>query len=99
MCSAALGTNATITRGDSACPTNWNVSNWWGFCVKAEEAGATVSMTKTGSPPAVTLEYSIDLGSTWSNFDPDGGTTVTLANANDLVLFRSGSSGNTRISS
>ena len=99
MCSAALGTNATITRGTSACPTGWNVSNWWGFYVKAEEAGSTVSMAKIGSTSSVTLEYSTDLGSTWSSFDPNGGTTVTLAHANDLVFFRAGSGGNTKFAS
>ena len=58
ICPASLGTSATITRGTSACPTNWNVSNWWGFYIRADEAGSTVSMEindSMDSPPDVTL--------------------------------------------
>ena len=62
---------------------------WWGFYVEALEAGATVSMAKTGSPPTVSLEYSVNGGRTWSSFDADGGTTtVTLTKARDRAYFR-----------
>ena len=62
---------------------------WWGFYVEALEAGATVSMAKSGSPPTVSLENSVDGGRTWSSFDADGGTTtVTLAKARNRAYFR-----------
>jgi len=46
VCSSTLGTQSTISRGASACPSSWTVSNgmWWGFYVQAKEAGATVAM-------------------------------------------------------
>ena len=62
---------------------------WWGFYVEALEAGATVSMAKAGSPPTVSLEYSVNGGRTWNSFDADGGTTtVTLAAVGDRACFR-----------
>lgn len=71
---------------------------WWGFYVEGLENGSTVKMNKTGSPPNVTLEYSMDGGNTWSAFDVNGGTTITL-NENDRVCFRAGSAGNVRFAS
>ena len=62
---------------------------WREFYVEAQEAGATVSMAKVRSPPTVSLEYSVDGGSTWSSFDADGGTTtVTLAAVGNRACFR-----------
>lgn len=56
-------------------------------------------MTKVGSPPEVTLEYSMDCGQTWSAFDADNGQSIELANGGDVVWFRSGSSGNNQFAS
>ena len=72
---------------------------YWGLYFEAEEAGAVVSMAKTGSPSAVTLETSTD-GTTWTTFDAEGGTTpITLANEGDRVYFRAGTGGNTAFGS
>ena len=71
---------------------------WWGLRIVAEEPGAEVSMSKTGSPDAVSLLYSTDDGSTWDSFDGNGGTTVELTNVGDAVCFKAGASGNTKIS-
>lgn len=70
---------------------------YWGLCFTAEEDGATVSMSPTGTPSAVTLETSFD-GKNWNAFSPDGDTPVTLASAGDRVYFRAGAGGNTTIS-
>ena len=68
---------------------------YWGLYFEAEEDGAEVSMSKTGSPTAVSLETSTD-GATWTTFDAEGGTTpITLAHTGDRVYFRAGSGGNT----
>ena len=96
-CPTSLGTDTTIQRGASACPSNWMVKNsYWGFCVEARTADASVSMIRQGDPPAVTLEYSTDGGSTWNTFDDNGGTTVTMASIGDTVCLRAGASGNSR---
>ena len=96
MCPSSLH----ITYGDSACPTGWNVSNWWGFYVQAEQAGSTIKMeAKNGTPPSVTLEYSTNLGSTWSSFGVNQSTVITLRNIGDLAYFRAGSSGNIQFAS
>ena len=64
----------------------------------AEEANSTVAMTAVGSAPSLSLEYSTDGGTTWSDFHV-GSTTITLANVGDEVCIRAGSGGNERISS
>ena len=72
---------------------------YWGLCFTAEASNVVVNVTKSGTPPAVTLETSID-GLNWTSFDADNGTTpVTLANAGDKVYFRAGSGGNSAIAS
>ena len=38
------------------------VWTWWGFYVEDLVGGSTVTMTKRLSPPAVTLEYSVNGG-------------------------------------
>ena len=53
----------------------------------AESAGATVAMKTMGSAPSLSLEYTTDNGSTWSDFIV-GTTTVTLANVGDRVGIR-----------
>ena len=75
----------------SAPPT----ANW--LCFTAEEANSTVRMSRFGSAPTVSLEYSTD-GATWSPFVV-GTTTVTLANIGDYVYVRATSAGNTKMSS
>lgn len=71
---------------------------YWGLCFTAEYPNIVINMTKTGSPPAVTLETSRD-GVKWTAFDADGGTTpITLEKAGDYVYFKAGEGGNERIS-
>ena len=56
----------------------------------AENAGSTVHLDKTGSPSAISLEYSVDGGSTWNNYTWSGktGATIALANVGDSVRMR-----------
>ena len=58
-----------------------------GLTFTAEEANSTVAMTAYGSAPSVSLEYTIDNGSTWSDFIV-GTTTVILANVGDKMVIR-----------
>ena len=51
----------------------------------ANEAGATVGLMKNGSPPDVSLVYSLD-GRTWSDYTI--GQTFTLSNAGDIFCIR-----------
>ncbi len=66
---------------------------WWLY-FEAEEAGASVGMSKTGTPPSVSLECSTD-GMNWTSYNADTGTSILLANAGDRVYFRAGAVGNT----
>ena len=100
LCPSQLGTDTTIARGASNCPANWTVYGLdWGLYFEAEEAGATVGMAKSGTPPAVTLEYSTDGANTWNTYDADAGTTIQLSNIGDRVYFRAGPTGNTAFAS
>lgn len=96
----ALGDNATITRGASACPTGWTVSaapsGHGYFYVEARGAGAGVTWYHGSNSPVVVLDYSTDNGATWQQFDTNGQDTITLSNIGDRVYFRAGSGGNTR---
>ena len=86
--------NAILAGGAAPGPT----PAYWGLCFTAEEPNCVVNMSKSGTPPAVTLETSLD-GVTWTSFDADGGTTpITLAAVGDKVYFRAGSGGNSRLS-
>ena len=98
-CSATLGTSATIERGDNRCPVGWSVVNpaaYWGLNFEAEAANVVVGMSKSGTPDAVSLQYSRN-NIVWFDFEP-GTTTVTLANIGDKVWFRAGTGGNTQYS-
>lgn len=99
-CPEALGDDSTIQRGASACPNGWVVDNgnYWGLTVAATQANSTVAMAVNGSAPSITLEYSVDVGETWSAFTP-GVTTITLAAVGDKVCFRAGTGGNTALAS
>ena len=66
--------------------------DYWGLTFTAEQAGSTISMTKAGDAPAVSLETSTDNGRTWTPFIV-GETTITLANVGDSVCFRAGNGG------
>ena len=74
-------------RDDSHVPARWTVTHY--LCITAEEAGATVQLTKTGTPAAVNLEYTTD-GSAWTDFviGTTEGCGVTLANVGDKVYLR-----------
>lgn len=51
-------------------------------------AGSKVTLTKVGSPPAVSLQYST--GGAWATYTI--GTEITLASAGDYIKFRGGNS-------
>lgn len=52
---------------------------YWGLCLTAiDPNGSVISMQKVGSPNAVSLMYSLN-GSSWQNFDTNGGTQINLA--------------------
>ena len=85
--------NALMTGGSEPSPA------YWGLCFTAEASNVVVNVTKSGTPPAVTLETSAD-GLNWTSFDADNGTTpIILANVGDKVYFRAGSGGNSAIAS
>jgi hypothetical protein len=68
--------------------------SYWGLTFTAIDAGAIVEMAKykstsavpDSSVPAVSLEYSLDNGNTWSPFIV-GETTIILENVGDSVCF------------
>lgn len=66
------------------------------LCFTAEDAGATIALTKTGSPTSVTIETSKNEWSTWSTYTI--WDTITLSNVWDKVLFRNASSTTTHFS-
>lgn len=77
------------TTGASAIPTGWMVEAdlYKGLSFTAREAGSTVSMVAESGAPSVSLQYSLDEGSTWNAFTV-GTTTVTLPNVGDRVCFK-----------
>ena len=90
----SIAARNAILAGGGSQPSG----GYWGLCFTAEDSNCVVNMSKTGTPPAVTLETSPD-GMTWTAFDADGGTTpITLAAVGDKVYFRAGSGGNTSLS-
>ena len=76
---------------------DWILSSWTAeyiipeLCFMASQANVVIGMAKSGTPPSVSLEMSMDDGETWEEFDPDE-DTVTLANSGDRVYFRSANS-------
>lgn len=66
-----------------------------GLLFVAETANSTISLDAVGTPPSLDLEYSTDGGTTFSTYTV--GTTVTLANVGDQVMFRAGDNGNTSL--
>ena len=76
-------------------------AHWLGYYVEAINANATVSMGMSGggTAPTPSLLYSTDAGITWSPFDVNGGTTITLANVGDRVYFCADEGGNTAFGS
>ena len=63
--------------------------------IVARQANTTVGIVgdydpewgSPGNPPAISLQYSTDNGSTWNSFTV-GSTTITLPNVGDKVGFR-----------
>ena len=62
---------------------------------KANTANSTISLDSVGTPAGIDIEYSTDGGATFSPYTV--GTTITLANVNDTVMFRAGSTGQTAL--
>ena len=59
----------------------------------ASSAKSTVRLGKAGSPYDISLIYSTDGGSTWTEYTI--GDIITLTNAGDAVQFKAGTSSNT----
>ena len=88
-----IGMRNAMLAGGGGQPSG----GYWGLCFTAEEAGATVAMKKSGTPPEVSLLYSTDAAN-WSPFVV-GTTTVTLASIGDKVWLKANSGGNARFGS
>ena len=67
-----------------------------GLMFKANTPNSTIGIIAVGNAPSISLEYSTD-GTTYSAYTV--GTTITLANVDDTVVFRAGSAGNTGMAS
>lgn len=76
------------------------ISKYWGLYFEAADPGVVINMhSGGGKPPSVTLEYSLD-GVAWTPFDADNETTpITLVNKGDIVFFKAGAGGNSRMNS
>ena len=90
ICPEALGTNATIRRGNSYCPTGWTVVNYDAapapLKFTAQQSNSTVTLSATGSnAPSVSLLKSTD-GETWTSYTVND--TITLANIGDYVMLK-----------
>lgn len=100
ICPEALGTDATIQRGSSYCPTGWTVVNYDAAPVPlkftAEQANSTVALSAKGTAPSVSLLKSTD-GETWTSYTVND--TVTLADIGDYVCFKADSTNNAFASS
>ena len=66
-----------------------------GLVFTANAANSTISLDAVGTPTSIDIEYSTDNGVTFSPYTV--GTTVTLSNVNDVVMFRAGSTGQTSL--
>ena len=66
-----------------------------GLVFAANAVNSTISLDAVGNPPSLDLEYSTDGGTTFSTYTV--GTTVTLANVGDTVMFKAGDNGNTSL--
>ncbi|MCR5394056.1 MAG: leucine-rich repeat protein [Bacteroidales bacterium] len=79
-------------RGIDYIPEGWDAPEY--LTLTAQKAGATVQLTKNGSPASVSLQYSTRY-SNWSDYAI--GSTITLADSADYVRFRATST-NSRFS-
>ena len=80
------------TRGTSNIPSTWTVNP---LTFTANNGSATVKITKTGSPTALTgLQYSTN-GLDWYTYTPGSTSAIGLANADDKVYFRATSTNST----
>ena len=97
ICPIALGTDATIRRGNSYCPTGWTVVNYdANLKFTAEQANSTIALSAIGTPPSVSLLKSTD-GETWTSYTVND--TITLADIGDYVCFKADGTNNAFASS
>ena len=90
ICPSALGTNATITRGVSNCPQNWNVVqdvqpeyDEMPLTFKSTKDNNTVKLSKNGNPYSNTFYYSKN-GGEWTAYEL--GTNISF-DTNETVAF------------
>jgi len=60
--------------------------------------GGDITLTKTGSPTEVTLEYSIDCGTTWTTWVENSNVRTLTLNAGQTMFVRNTSETSTRFS-
>ena len=65
---------------------NCDYENMTPLTFTAEEAGATIKFTKTGSPTVESIQYRIGTSGGWSPYTID--TTLPLTNVGDCVQFQ-----------
>ncbi|MBE6332382.1 MAG: hypothetical protein E7070_08780 [Bacteroidales bacterium] len=83
---------STTTRNTSYVPTTWTANP---LTFTANTGSATVKITKTGSPTALTgLQYSTN-GLNWYTYTPGTTSAIELANAGDKVYFRAANTNST----
>ena len=95
-----LDSRLTGIQRDSASgiPTGWNrvdVDPWLNFEMPN---GGDISLTANGSPTAVTIEYSIDNGATWQEWQEVGGVRRIALPAGVRVWLRNSSPTSTNFS-
>lgn len=72
----------------SGIPTGWNrvdVDPWLNFIMPN---GGTITLTRNGNPAAVTLEYSLDMGATWTEWTEVGNVRTLTLPAEGRVWIR-----------
>lgn len=72
----------------SGIPTGWNrvdVDPWLNFEMPN---GGDITLTRNGTPTAVTLEYSLDRGATWTEWQEVGGVRTLTLTAGGRVWLR-----------
>lgn len=87
----------TTNQSVNEIPVGWIVKPCSSYGIKgvifqAKQANSTISMTKVGDAPDISLDYTYD-GETWYEFIV-GETTITLENVGDVVGIRCNWGGN-----
>ncbi len=98
--SSALGRNQMLSAGCHVQTSGDYIynPNSEPLTFEAMTNNATVTLTKYGSAPYVSIQYSTDGGSNWSTYRVDTTGAITLTNVGDKVQFRATSNNPTHTS-